>query len=58
MGASRQSWLRRKVWGDKIARVAAAVQCPVMFANLSGGKLQFSISSFMQFFWDTEDDIE
>lgn len=58
MGASRQSWLRRKVWGDKIARVAAAVQCPVMFANLSGGKLQFSISSFMQFFWDTEDEIE
>ncbi len=58
MGASRQSWLRRKVWGDKIARVAAAVQCPIMFANLGGGRLQFNISSFMQFFWDVEDDIE
>ena len=58
MGASRQSWLRRKVWGDKIAHVAASIKCPIMFANLSSGKLQFNISSFMQFFWDTEDDIQ
>ncbi len=58
MGASRESWIRRTVWGDKTARVARDVQCPLMLVNLRSGQLQFNVSSFFQFFWDTEDEIE
>ncbi|MEA3400719.1 MAG: amino acid permease [Armatimonadota bacterium] len=57
MGASRESWIRRKVWGDKTARVAEQVDCPLMLVNLRGGRLKFNVSQFFQFFWDTEEEI-
>lgn len=57
MGASRESWLRRKVWGDKTARVAGRIDTPVMLVNMRTGKLQFNVSQFFQFFWDTEEEI-
>jgi nucleotide-binding universal stress UspA family protein len=57
MGASRESWVRRKVWGDKTARVAGDVDVPLMLVNLRGGRLKFNVSQFFQFFWDTEDEI-
>lgn len=54
MGASRESWLRRKVWGDKTSRVANGVECPLMLVNLRGGRLKFNVANFFQFFWDVE----
>ncbi len=57
MGASRESWVRRKVWGDKTARVANEIDAPVMLANLRSGRLKFNVSQWFQFFWDTEDEI-
>jgi nucleotide-binding universal stress UspA family protein len=57
MGASRESWIRRKVWGDKTARVAAEIDAPLILANLRSGRLKFNVSQWFQFFWDTEDDI-
>jgi amino acid transporter/nucleotide-binding universal stress UspA family protein len=57
MGASRESWVRRKVWGDKTARVADQIDVPLMLVNLRGGRLKFNVSQFFQFFWDTEDEI-
>lgn len=57
MGASRESWVRRKVWGDKTARVAGSIDAPLMLVNLRTGKLQFNVSQFFQFFWDTEEEI-
>jgi nucleotide-binding universal stress UspA family protein len=57
MGASRESWVRRKVWGDKTARVANEIDTPVMLANLRTGRLKFNVSQFFQFFWDTEEEI-
>ncbi|MFW6437862.1 MAG: amino acid permease [Armatimonadota bacterium] len=57
MGASRESWVRRKVWGDKTARVAGAIDTPLMLVNLRGGRLKFNVSQFFQFFWDTEEEI-
>ncbi|NLO07160.1 MAG: amino acid permease [candidate division WS1 bacterium] len=57
MGASRESWVRRKVWGDKTSRVANRIDTPLMLVNLRAGKLQFNVSQFFQFFWDTEEEI-
>ncbi len=57
MGASRESWIRRTIWGDKTFRVANAVNCPIMLLNLRGGRLKFNVAQFFQFFWDTEDEI-
>jgi amino acid transporter/nucleotide-binding universal stress UspA family protein len=55
MGASQESWIRRKVWGDKTFRVANRIECPLMLVNLRVGRLQFSVSQFFQFFWDVEE---
>ncbi len=55
MGASRESWLRRKVWGDKTSRVASRIECPLMLVNLRVGLLHFGVSQFFQFFWDVEE---
>lgn len=55
VGASRESWLRRKVWGDKTSRIANGVECPLMLVNLRGGVLKFNVSNFFQFFWDVEE---
>jgi nucleotide-binding universal stress UspA family protein len=57
MGASRESWLRRKVWGDKTARVANEIDAPLILANLRTGRLKFNVSQFFQFFWDAEEEI-
>ncbi len=57
MGASRESWIRRKVWGDKTFRIANSVDCPLMLVNLRTGRLQFNVSQFFQFFWDTEEEM-
>ncbi len=57
MGASRESWMRRKVWGDKTARVASEIDTPLVLANLRSGRLKFNVSQFFQFFWDTEEEI-
>ncbi|MFW5868487.1 MAG: amino acid permease [Armatimonadota bacterium] len=57
MGASRESWVRRKVWGDKTARVANEIDAPVMLVNLRAGRLKFNVSQFFQFFWDTDEEI-
>ncbi len=57
MGASRESWIRRKVWGDKTLRVANQIDTPLMLVNLRGGRLKFNVSQFFQFFWDTEEEI-
>jgi len=54
MGASQQSWLRRRVWGDTTYRVAADAGCPLMLVNLQTGALQFNVSQFFDFFWDVE----
>ncbi len=58
MGASRESWWRRKVWGDKTARVARQSQAPLMLLNLRSGRLKFGVSKFFQYFWDTEQVVE
>lgn len=58
MGASRESWWRRKVWGDKTARVASAMQTPLMLVNLRSGRLKYGVSKFFQFFWDVEQGVE
>ncbi len=55
MGASRQSWLRRQVWGDKTFRVAGSLETPLMLLNLRSGRLKFNVSQFFQFFWDIEE---
>ncbi len=57
LGASRESWIRRTVWGDKTFRIANAVDCPLMLVNLRTGRLQFNVSQFFQFFWDTEEEM-
>jgi len=57
MGASRESWIRRTVWGDKTFRIANGVDCPLMLVNLRTGRLQFNVSQFFQFFWDTEEEM-
>ncbi len=57
MGASRESWIRRKVWGDKTFRIASGVDCPLMLVNMRGGRLKFNVSQFFQFFWDTDDEL-
>ncbi len=54
MGATQQGWLRRTVWGDTTSRVAALIECPLMLVNLRTGPLQFNISQFFEFFWETE----
>jgi nucleotide-binding universal stress UspA family protein len=54
-GASRESWVRRKVWGDKTARIARHIRTPLMLVNMSSGWMKFSVSQFFQFFWDIED---
>lgn len=58
MGASRESWVRRTVWGDKTMRIAQRVQCPLMLVNLRGGRLQYGVASFCQFFWDVREGVE
>ena len=58
MGASRESWLRRKVWGDKTARVARQSPTPLMLLNLRSGRLKFGVSKFFQYFWDIEQGVE
>ncbi len=55
VGASRESWLRRKVWGDKTARIARRIKAPLMLVNMRSGRMKFSVSQFFQFFWDIED---
>ena len=55
MGASRQSWLRRQVWGDKTSRVATSLEAPLVLLNLRSGLLKFNVSQFFQFFWDVEE---
>lgn len=57
LGASRESWVRRKVWGDKTARIAEAAECPLMLVNLRGGRLKYNVSQFFQFFWETEEEM-
>ncbi len=57
MGASRESWIKRKVWGDVTSRVAGGVECPLMLVNMQDGVLKFNVSQFFQFFWDTETEI-
>lgn len=57
LGASRESWIRRTVWGDKTARIANAVDRPLMLVNLRGGRLKFNVSQFFQFFWDTDEEM-
>jgi len=54
IGASRESWLRRKVWGDKTRRFARDMKAPLMLVNLGSGLVKFSVSQFFQFFWDIE----
>jgi nucleotide-binding universal stress UspA family protein len=54
IGASQESWLRRRVWGDTTHRVAAGVECPLMLVNLETGSLRYNISQFFEFFWDVE----
>ncbi len=56
MGASRESWIRRKVWGDKTSRVAGRIDTPLMFVNLRSGRFKYNIAQFFQFFWDTDDE--
>ena len=58
LGASRESWIRRTLWGDRIQRIAARIECPVMLVNLRGGRLQFGVSRFFQFFWDVHEGVE
>lgn len=58
MGASRESWIRRTLWGDKTQRIAARIQCPLMLVNLRGGRLKFGVSRFFQFFWDIHEGVE
>ncbi|MCD6360024.1 MAG: amino acid permease [Armatimonadetes bacterium] len=58
MGATQESWIRRQVWGDKVARVAAEAHCPLMLVNLREGRLRYRVSSFFEFFWDTDDEME
>ncbi len=58
MGASRESWFRRKVWGDKTSRVARQIDTPLMLLNLRSGRFKYNVSQFFQFFWDTEDESE
>lgn len=57
LGASRESWIRRTVWGDKTVRIANAVDRPLMLVNLRSGRLKFNVSQFFQFFWDTEEEM-
>jgi len=54
MGASRESWLRRKVWGDKTSRLAERMETPLMLVNMRSGRVKFNVSRFFQFFWDIE----
>ncbi len=54
VGASRESWVRRKVWGDKTAQIARQIQTPLMLVNMSSGWMKFSVSQFFEFFWDIE----
>jgi len=58
MGASRESWIRRTLWGDRIQQIARRIQCPLMLVNLRGGRLQFGVSKFFQFFWDIQEGAE
>jgi amino acid transporter/nucleotide-binding universal stress UspA family protein len=53
-GASRESWVRRKVWSDKTAQIARQIQTPLMLVNMSSGWMKFSVSQFFEFFWDIE----
>ncbi len=55
VGASRESWLRRNVWGAKTARVARRIKAPLMLVNMRSGRMKFSVSHFFQFFWDIEE---
>ena len=55
MGASRESWLRRKVWGDKTARLAKRMKTPLMLVNMRSGRMKYNVSQFFQFFWDIEE---
>ncbi len=55
VGASRESWLRRNVWGDKTARFARRIKAPLMLVNMRSGRMKFSVSHFFQFFWDIEE---
>jgi hypothetical protein len=54
MGASRESWLRRKVWGDKTSQLAERMATPLMLVNMRSGRVKFNVSRFFQFFWDIE----
>ena len=58
MGASRESWWRRKVWGDKTARVANQTRTPLMLLNLRSGRMKFGVSKFFQYFWDIEQGVD
>ncbi len=58
LGASRESWIRRTLWGNKTQRIAARIQCPLMLVNLRAGRLKFGVSKFFQFFWDIHEGVE
>ncbi len=58
IGASRESWIRRTLWGDRTRQIAGRVKCPLMLVNLRGGRMQFGVSSFFQFFWDIQEGAE
>ncbi len=56
IGASRESWLRRKVWGDKTKRLSQLLDTPVMLVNMGTGHMKYSVSRFFQFFWDIDEE--
>jgi hypothetical protein len=52
IGASQQSWLKRKVSGETPYLLAHRSACPIIMVSRSTPKVAFSIQSFFQFFYD------
>lgn len=56
IGASRERWWRRRVFGERPRIMARASPVPVVLVRRRAGALQFRVQSFFQFFRDLEEE--
>lgn len=50
LGSSQESWLQRRIFGQKPYRIARRSACPVIIVNQETGRIKFGIQTFFQFF--------
>ncbi|RMG48651.1 MAG: amino acid permease [Acidobacteria bacterium] len=55
VGSSEESWLRRRIFGEKPYRIARRSACPVIMVNRETHPVKFGIQMFFQFFRELDE---